>query len=339
MTKITIKEVAKKAGVCVATVSRVINANYPVSKDVAKRVNSAIKELEFTPHAMASNIKSRKSKMVGMIASTLVNNTIMLMTKGVESALESHGYLLSISSTDNDFGKEQRLVRFFQERMVDAVIVITSAKDTKVFEPLRKRGIPVVLLTRVIHNSNMDTVTENNHEASQALTKAVLDHGHRRIMVIASPNFDVAVDRYNGFAVAMREAGVGIDPQLVLDGDFSMELARQKVLDYFRSHQAADYPSVIYSFSGLMTEGVMRALIELGLRIPDDISLVSYDSVGFSELFHPVIACVRQNSLHMGQQAGNLVLQRLNEGGQTDDNGVKIIVNSEIVMGESLRRV
>ncbi|MDR2390228.1 MAG: LacI family transcriptional regulator, partial [Planctomycetota bacterium] len=122
---ITIRDVARHAKVSVATVSRVIHGNYPVSRESAARVNAAIRALDFTPHILASGLKTGNFRMIGVLASTILNPTIMRMIKGVESVLEKSNYLMTISSTDNDVGKEARLLRFFQERLVAAIIDIS----------------------------------------------------------------------------------------------------------------------------------------------------------------------------------------------------------------------
>lgn len=338
MGNVTIRDVARRAKVSVSTVSRVINGNYPVSKESADRVHSAISELDFTPHILASNLKSGKSQMIGLIASNIVNPTIMQMVKGVESVVEKSNYLLTISSTDNDAKKEARLLRYFQDRMVDAAIVITASDDADIFEPLRKAGIPVVLLDRGIANAKLDTVVENNFAASYAMTRLIIEKSHRRIMVLKGRDISIGVDRYQGFLAAMRDYDVPVEAHLQLEGDFVREKARTKVLRFYERHTAPeDRPTVIYAFNHPMTEGVMEALYELGLRIPDDISLVSFGQAWLSRVLRPVITCVFQSSFYMGQQAGKLALQRLEEQREgRAEKSLQIVVESTIIEGDSL---
>ncbi|MDR1533982.1 MAG: LacI family transcriptional regulator [Planctomycetota bacterium] len=335
---ITIRDVARYAKVSVATVSRVVNGNYPVSRETAARVNAAIRALDFTPHILASGLKTGNSRMIGVIASSIINPTIMRMIKGVESILEKSNYLMTISSTDNDVGKEARLLRFFQERLVAAVIDITAATRADIFESIRKRGIPLVLLDRGIADSDIDAVLGNNFDATYAMTERIIEKGHRRILVLKGKNISTGTERYRGFLAAMRDHKLPIDRNLHLRGNFDRACARRQVLKFFAGPGRGGRPSVILAFNQLMTEGAMEALYELGMNIPGDMSIVSYDTVGMSPpVFKPVIACISQNSYRMGQQAGKLALRRLSEREAAGrGKSVQVTVESELLEGDSL---
>jgi LacI family transcriptional regulator len=336
---VTIRDVARYAKVSVATVSRVINGNYPVSRESAARVNAAIRTLDFTPHILASGLKTGNSRMIGVIASRILNPTIMQMIKGVESVLEKSNYLMTISSTDNDVGKEARLLRFFQERMVEAVIDISSATRADIFESIRNRGIPLVLLDRGIADSDIDAVVGDNFDATYAMTERIIGKGHRLILVLKGKrNISTGTERYRGFLAAMRDHKLPINRNLHLEGNFDCGCARRQVLKFFARSGQSERPSVILAFNRLMTEGAMEALYELGMNIPGDMSVVSYDMVGMpSPIFKPVIACISQDSYRMGQQAGKLALRRLAER-ETGGNGksVRVIVKSTLLEGDSL---
>ena len=338
MGNVTIREVARQAGVSVATVSRVVNGNYPVSRESAARVNAAVQALDFTPHSLASGLKSGNSRVIGVIASNLLNFTIMRMIKGVESIIEESGYLMTVSSTDNDAGKESRLLRFFRERMVAAVIDVTSASDADVFGPVRKRGIPLVLLDRGVAGSDIDAVLGDNYNATYAMTERIIEKGHRRILVLKGKDVSTGNERYRGFLTAMRDHGLAADSRLHLEGGFDRDRARRQALDFFSRPEKGGRPSVIFAFSGPMTEGAMEALCDLGMSVPNDMSVVSYDMVGMSSrLFRPTVACIAQDSFRMGQEAGRLALRRLSERGiGRKKESARIIVKSTLVEGDSL---
>lgn len=342
--KYTIHNVAELAGVSISTVSHVINDNYPVSNESRLKVEKAIEELDYKPHALASSLKSGNSHIIGVIATRITNPSIMQMVKGIEEIVEPKGYSLFISSTDNDIDKEKKLLRRFRERMVDLVVMFTSSNDGKIFTGLINGGMPIIMVDRYISGLNIDTVLEDYYKASYDIVRYMIDKGHRRIMT-TNPldNLQLSIDRYNGYLAALESAGIEPDSDLILHCDFSKTQAYSEMKQYIDSTDRANLPTGIYVGSGYMAEGVIQAIYEAGLKIPDDISVTAYGEVWGHRLFYPRITFVAQQCYKIGQEAGKLALRRLSENQKKKDwqptAFKKIIIPTYIFEGDSVKDI
>ncbi|HEY8501010.1 MAG TPA: LacI family DNA-binding transcriptional regulator [Clostridia bacterium] len=344
VSKCTIKDVAKHAGVSISTVSHVINNNYPVSDELRLKVEQAIDELDYKPHAFASSLRKGNTHIIGVIATRITNPSIMRMVHGIAEVVEPKGYNLFISSTDNDIDKEKKLLNRFSERMVDLIVVFTSTNDGKIFTDLINRGMPVIMVNRYISGLNIDMVTADQYKSSYDIVRYMIDRGHRRIMTTnPMSNLQLSIDRYNGYLDALKSACIKPDPDLILNCDFSKTQAYSEMKQYLEATRREDLPTGIFVGSGYMAEGVIQAICEAGLKIPDDISLTAYGDVWGHRLFYPRITFVAEQCYKIGQETGKLALRRLVEKQKKKDwqpiGFKKIIIPTYIFEGDSVKDI
>ena len=343
--KANIYDVARLAGVSSATVSRVINGNYLVKPETREQVLNAIEKLNFIPNHAAVSLSGGKSKVVGYICPKILNLVNMYIAAGIEHVLNENGYGLFIASTENSPEKERDMLKFFQERMVDLVILATCQTDGESLRKLQESGLPIVLADRYIYESGISTVKQDNIQASYDLTKYLIDMGHRDIAIVNGLNqFPIHNDRQEGFLKAMKDANIPIRSEFVMDGQADREKSYQMMENFIRTVPKDQWPTAIYSTGELMTQGVVQALQKNGISIPDDISVVSYGAGPNSGVFTPTITGVDHKLTELGNLAAKLALNKLKRLDKRKDAPLMednecMDVPSELFIGESVKKL
>lgn len=316
MSKATIKQVAKEAGVSTATVSRVLTGSSFVSDEVKAVVMAAVNKLNYQPNALARGLKQDRTYTIGIVLPDIANTFFMTVCKGIEEILHEQGYHLIFASSDEDRHKEQRLLHLLQEKRVDAIVLATTGGNEELIGRIVHFGTPVLLLDRAMSiggvDPQIDRVTEDNFAGAYQLTQSILVKGHTRIGVV-NGFLDVSTgyDRYQGYLHALQEAGVAESSTLVYDGEFSVE-GGMRAAAYFM--EQADKPTAIISFNNQMSFGVLQSLVQQQVKMPEDLMLASYGAVDAALLLQrPGIVMVRQQPYEMGLQTGEILLKRLED--------------------------
>ena len=335
--KPTIKDVANKSGVGLSTVSRVINDNYPVSDDVRNRVNAAIDELGYSPNAIARSLKSRKTQLIGVVVDDISNQFYMQLVKGIEDVVKSKNYSIIISSSGGNPDRENTIINRFIDNCVDGLIVATCQTDDSAFDRARKCRVPLVMVDRHVPHSRFDAVVEDNEANSFELINHLISCGHRRICVVNGVKGVSTVDtRYMGYHRAMTENGIEIDPRLVVYRDSGEEIGTI-LRSLFNSLPKENMPTAIFATNNLRCETVIEVLLEMGLRVPDDISLVSYGDIYKPWMFYSRLTHITQDMSRLGKKTAELMLEKLL--GQGSSNAREYIISSEIVYGDSVKNL
>ena len=330
--KATIKDVAKLSGVGIATVSRVINGNYPVSDAVRAAVWAAIDHLGYRPNVPARSLKTRKSRMVGVVVADLSNLFFMQLVKGLEAELSRFGYSIIIAAHYEDPVKEHDIVEMMLENDVAAIVTTTCQPSGAYFRNLSGTGIPIILVDRVLDDFETDSVSEDNLDASRRITAHLIERGHRRIAVInGTLTVSTSTLRHEGYLLALRDAGIKADPRLIVDaGNGTAYQATSKLLE---SLPRIEWPTAMYCTNNRRAEDTLHALMAHGLSVPGDISIVSYGDISLPWMLDTQLTHVDQDLLALGVRAGSLTVRRIRGGG----NRVVEILKSEIVYGNSVR--
>ncbi|MCP2240322.1 LacI family DNA-binding transcriptional regulator [Thermoanaerobacterium thermosaccharolyticum] len=336
MKRITIKDVAQKAQVSVATVSRVINNNYPVSDKTRHNVLLAINELNFQPNGIARSLKRNFTSMIGLVIPDITNPYFMSIGKGIESVVSKRGYVIILCNTDENLDKEINSLKILSEKRVDAIILTTSSEDNDHIKELINKGIPVVLVDRKIKGFNTDVVINDNFGSSYLLTKHIIQKGHRDICIVNGLlNVSTGKERFEGFKAAMEEHNIPIKSEFILNGNFNSKIAYNEVKKLLKNGYR---PTAIIAANNLMAEGVMLAILEEKLSIPNDISLVAFEEIRNQELITPKVTYINQNGFLMGQKAGELVLEKINNNlNGLKRHGREIILVPDLVIRDSVK--
>src|SRR3954453_15895511 len=277
-----ISEVADRAGVSAMTVSRVLNDSGYVSAATRQRVELAIAELGYVPNALARQLRSKRTKMLALVLSDISNPFFTTIARGVEDAASARGFAVMFCNTDESDEEESRYLRLLVERQVDGVLLVPAHNAAASLRLLRTHSIPVVVLDRRAAR-RVDNVRCDSEEGAYALARHLIGLGHRRIAVLTGRRaISTSADRVAGVRRALAEAGIALDGSLVRYGGFNFgdknvadgRLMAQEVLA-----ATDDPPTAIFAANNFIAFGAVRALRELGLRVPGDISGVASDAL------------------------------------------------------------
>jgi DNA-binding LacI/PurR family transcriptional regulator len=268
----TIKDVARRAGVSTATVSNVINQRGNVSPKLTKAVNQAIEELDYRPNVLARGLRANHSRTIGLVISDISNPYFAGIAAGVERVCSRRGYTTLFCTTNDSQKVEAAQLLALRDRQVDGIILGSTGAENPTAQELVSQGFPIVLVNRRLENVETDSVCSDNLGGARQVISHLLSLGHRRIAFIAGVHNSLpSIERLRGYHLGLSEAGLPVNH----------ELTRYGYLKYSGGYDACksllqieDPPTAIFASNDMMAIGAMDAAIELGLRIPEDISLI-----------------------------------------------------------------
>jgi LacI family transcriptional regulator len=301
---VTMSDVARLAGVSVTTVSHVINGTRPASAATQRRVLAAIERTGYSQNTIARALARRRTQSLGLAIGGLANPYFSDVIAAVEHAATAAGHTLLLVDTRDDPEQERRTVRALLERRVDGLILAPSGSKPP---PL---SVPAVLLDRFL-DAPLDQVGCENEEPTAQLVEHLAGCGHRRIGLVAGlPGISTTTERVAGYRLGLERAGLEADATLVAEGGSHRDRA-------FAATQALlaldDPPTALVSGNNFMTIGILRALRQRGLRVPDDLALVAFDDFEWADLFAPRLTVIAQPTAQLGARAVELLLSRLED--------------------------
>ena len=303
------RDVAERAGVSVTTVSHVINETRPVSDELRRRVLAAMDELGYQPNRLARSLRRGQTHTIGMIIPDNANPFFAEMARGVEDTSFENGYSLILCNSDGDLDKELLYTNVLIEKRVDGILFVAAGLSTDRILDLQTQKTPLVVVDRDLPDAAVDSVLTDNAQGGGLATRHLIELGHRRIACITGPS-DVtpSADRVTGYRQALREAGLPIDEGLIVKGDFRFDSAYQASIQLL---QIEDPPTAIFACNDLMAVAVMRAALEQGQRVPDDLSVVGFDDVRLAAFANPPLTTIAQPKYEIGAVAARMLLARM----------------------------
>ncbi len=305
----TITQVAERAQVSIATVSRVLN-NVPhqVSTATRRRVLRAIRELEFRPNALARSLHQRRTHTIGLIIPDISNAYYAEIARGIEEALSGQQYTLIACNTDRQVDRISSYLATLCEKQVDGIILggggTLNGRHMAAFQGC---GVRTVLIGR--YGVDLPAIRVDNVKGAWEAAQHVLTLGHRRIAILAGPNSSTTTaDRLTGYRQACAEAGVRIPREWCLYGDLRPEFGREAA---DRLMAGKSRPTAILAINDQMAIGAMRAVHRLGLRVPEEVSVVGFDDIALASFVTPALTTMALPLHHMGVAAGEMILRAL----------------------------
>ncbi len=334
---ITIKDIAKRAGVSIATVSRVINKNYTVSPEAETKVLQVIKELNYYPNSIARSLKKDSTYTIGFLVSDISNTHLTTMAKAVEDVISKENYSMIVCSTENKKEREFSYLKLLMSRKIDGLIINTTGENDELIASLSEK-LPIVCVHRRILKNNFhgDFVDDNCIQGAYDLTKHLLSLGHRKIFVLnGGLIISTGSERFEGFKRAMREAGIEVndDYPYRYDGDFSFQAGYQGAAQMMGM---IDRPTAIVIMNNTMTLGALKFFKTKGLKIPEEISVASYVSIGDTDLLYVQPTIMTQNPWVIGTKAARLLLDRIKD---KELGNREIIYESQLVVGNGVKAI
>ncbi|MDF2655049.1 MAG: hypothetical protein K0R19_1523 [Bacillota bacterium] len=334
-----IKEVAKKAGVSISTVSNVMNEKKPVSPELKVRVTEAIEALQYEVNPVGRGLKSNKTNQVGVIVPSFNQVYFPSVLQGIHEAGLKFGYTILVFETNGNVELEKQHVRFLQHSWSDGIILASYANgenisDRKYIRSLldsgnRKKRIPVVSLENVL-DPGIDAVVIDNRRAAETAVKHLLSLGHRQIAHIAAPlRFQIGSLRLEGYKQTIAQAGLAVDNDLMEEGDYSPQSGYQAMLRLLKKGKSF---SAVFAGNDQMGIGAIRALLDEGYRIPEDVAVIGIDNNFPSTLISPSLSSVNLPKYDMGYQAMYLLNERMKD---SEKPRSVITLESELVVRKS----
>lgn len=306
---VTIKDVANKAQVSPATVSRVMNDQPHVAEHIRERVLQAIRDLNYRPNRTAQRLRSAESHLVGVILSDIKNPFYTLVLGGVENILSEKGFSVLICNSHMDQGRENDFIKLMLAEGVAGLIVAPTKETSDNLAEAVKNGLPLVVIDRRMTRPKTDVVLADNQNGARLAIQHLLELGHRRIAIVNGPqHLTSGRERYTGFREAMEDAGVSVDDRLVRFGDYQLESGYALTHDLLTQ---PPLPSALFIANNLMTIGALNAIHELGVTIPGDIAVIGFDDLPWAASLNPPLTTVGQPAFDIGVHAAELLLNRM----------------------------
>ncbi len=310
----TIDDIARKAGVSTATVSRVLNNSSSVTEKTRKKVQNVIEECGYIPNVLARSLSNQSTRSIAVLVADIENPYFSQALRGITQVADENDYNVLLLNTDEDVGREHRCLKAVAQQQQPGGIIITpvSYKNKQtgfVLEEFERRGVPVVLLDRLIEGYSFGSVLAENRRGAYEAVRELIRAGHSRIAIIKGSEEKWPVtERWLGYQDAMREAGLPILPEYVGSSDQKSRLAQ---LATGRLMKLSQPPTAIFTCNNSMTLGCLGYLTEHGIQVPRDVSVIGFDEIDDLRRVGYPLSVVDRSAVEMGRLAMKMILSRL----------------------------
>jgi LacI family transcriptional regulator len=330
----TIRDVAKRAGVAPTTVSRVVNNSGYVSDATRDRVETAIQELGYVPNRLARSLRLKRTHTLALVVSDITNPFWTTVVRGVEDAAQAAGFNVILCNTDESEAKQEQYLDVLLQKRVDGILLVPACASAELVDWIRNQTIPVVVLDRRVDGAQVDTVRGDSEDGAYRLVRHLISLGHQHIAVLSGPrDVSTAEDRVAGYRRALAEDGLQVQPAWVQYGAFSQasgyDMARRVLA-------SSPSPTALFAVNNFIAVGAFRALQEVGLRVPEDVSVVSFDGLTSELVIEPFLTVADQPAHEMGQRAAELLLARLS--GSAPNGYQKVVLPVKVTIRRSSGR-
>lgn len=320
--KVTIKDIAREANTSIATVSRVINnSDYPVSRDLRERILSAVNRLNYSHTSSAINLQRTQSKDIGVLIPNISNPFYPQAILGIESVLREKGYNILLYNTFRSKQREQDCLQALQERQVRGVIISTVEDDAECLAGYSNQGMQFVLLDQASSLPNCPSIQFDSSRGARMAVEYLFKNGHRNIAFASTPLVRATrIDTYQGYCEALKVANLPYkaenifvvrDEQITAEQNYELEAGRIIAREFIRSKCDA---TAILCVNDMLAIGLISTLVEHGVRIPEDVSVVGFDDIPFADVYNPGLTTVRYPIYETGKLAA-LLLENMLDGG------------------------
>ncbi|MCR8843233.1 LacI family transcriptional regulator [Paenibacillus sp. SC116] len=313
----TIYDIAKQANVSAMTVSRVINNTGRVSEKTRTKVKQVMEEMHYIPNSVARCLVTQESKVLSLLITDISNPFFTMMARGAEDMAHKYGYRLMFGNSDENLDKERQYVEMILSMRVDGVLFAPS-NDMSIehLRWLERQNVPFVLLDREVPGIACDTVLGDSRKGAQRLVRELIKRGHRRIALVNGlENVSTARERRLGYEDALVEAGLPIEENYMMSSSYVHD-KQQFTLSHWLQVEPDKRPTAIFAANNMLAMSVLNKLEEEGVKVPEQISVASYDDLGMLEQVNPFLSVVSQPAYEFGQQGIQMLLERIRNRNQ-----------------------
>lgn len=335
--EITIHDIAKKLNISASTVSRALKDNPIISEATRKRIKQTADEMGYRPNVMAANFRTKRTNTIGVIVPLINRHFFSSVISGIEEVAYDQGFAVTISQSNDNLIKEQKIAQTLFANRVDGVI-LSIGMETKEIDHLQmfsNRNIPMVFFDRIVDAIDAHKIVVNDFEGGYKATNHLIEQGALRIAHIGGPlNLKIYANRQKGYCKALADAGLEIDDNLIINGSLRRNdgyKATQKLI------QSKKQPDAIFCANDTTALSAIIYLKENGIKVPENIAIVGFSNEPFSEVVSPSISTIKQPGFIIGKKAAELIIKQI-----TSNNKIPqfetIVMPTELIIRESSRR-
>jgi LacI family transcriptional regulator len=331
--KVTIHDISHRAGTSPSTVSRVLTGSAVVSADKRRAVEEAIRHLNYRPSHIARSLKSRSTQSLGLLLNDITNPFYSAVARGAEDEANRHNFSLILCNTNEEAARELQYLELLEDKQVDGIILGPTGKNLESLRALAQRH-PLVQIDRHLETVESAVVKVDNEGGAYAATRLLIEKGHQRIAAFRwDKRISTMTERYRGYARALAEAGLPLDPALVVDVPVLNRAETMSLVQGVLTRP--DAPTAVFALNNQIGAAALGAIHRLRLRIPADVALIVFDDLDYFTLIQPTIAAVSQPAFEIGAQAVRLLLRQV-QSGTPPAPPEQLILPTELVVRESV---
>ena len=328
----TIVDVARVANVSIATVSRVINAPHKVREETRRQVHDAMTLCNYKYNALARGLATQRSHTIGLIIPTVTNPIFAESVRGVQDHVEASGYRVVLGNSDYSLDTEKKLIQVFREMRVDGLIITTTDLNGPHLTELVEEKVPFVLLYSTVRRGPLSCVGIDNFKGGYRATEHLVSFGHRRIAMLAG-NFsfsDKSFHRWHGYRKCLRDRGIKYDAKLLVQTTYTLESGMKAVKQLMWIKRP---PTAIFCSNDFLAIGVLEGARDMGLMVPEDLSVVGFDDMPMMAYFKPGLDTIQQPAYDMGKIGSEVLLRRIDN---PDQKPVHRILDTQLIVRQSV---
>ena len=304
---ITIKDVAKQAGVAHSTVSRALHGSPLISAETIKRIRQIALEMGYFPSAAARSLRTNRSRALGVIVSNIDDPFLSEILQGIEEIAQEHGYSMLMAAFQRDLEREQAIVQDMRKRQVDGLIICSASFSAEQRRNLLAYGIPIVVVNNQAAEEYRYSIYHDDVDGSRQVARHLIELGHKRIAYLGnSLSGRTTLDRLTGFRQELESAGLDIPGEYIFEVPGSSPEDGFNALNHFLD--LPNRPTALFCFNDMLAIGVLKGLHSAGIRVPEDFSVVGFDNIVFSAYTNPTLTTLDQPKRYIGAEAARLIL-------------------------------
>lgn len=330
MAKVTMKDVAEKAGVSKSTVSQYLNGRFEyMGAETKQRIQAAVEELGYRPNYVARSLKQKRTSTIGIIVANIVHRFSTEVSRAIEDLCHENDMHVIVCNADDNPEKEKKYIEMLRAKQVDGMIIFPTGGNKEIYQNMVEEKYPVVFMDRKVENMPIDTVVVNNTEAAYKAVRHLIDQGHQRIGFVSPPLLiSTRRERLEGYRKALTEQGIPICDCDVKNSEIK-EMQRE-LRDMFDQPSP---PTALFAANDLVLLEALRFIKENRLNVPEELALIVFDNIPYAELMSPTLTTVIQPAFEMGKYAAQLLVEKIEKSRTAEPKAH--VFNAELIIRES----
>lgn len=330
---INITEVAKRAGVSIATVSRVINNNGKVKLDTRKKIEAIIEETGYRPNRLARELAEKRTRLIGIITHSIIGEGIPSSIYGISEYVEKENFNIMIACTNGDLASERKNFDMFQSKRVEGILFYTRKFTDEHADMINRLPFPVIVMLQKTNNPDIPAVVFDNYAFASAATERLIELGHRSIVFLGGPKESVnSSEREQGYSDALKKASLQVRQDMIFHGDYSIDDGYQMLARLLKKD--LDFTAVVAANDG-MAIGAINCLIENNYAVPTDISVIGLDDTTLAKASRPPLSAVFYSYRQLGESGASLLLAQISQESVVE----QVVIPYQIKMRASTAQV